>query len=352
MFDQFSMQRRRLMASTVAAATAGLAGLIVPGLAGAQGRLRTSNVSALAGGKRVVLGSVALACLTDRKRQITVGGGFRSLGAASSNVVQTTLAGLTSADYQAAADAAYAALVEGLMAQGFEVVDNAPLVAMLKTANLVQANGAEYSFPEGNRQSSKAAMIGASAFGGYVPLPGWTPLAPGIAGLASLGVQTASRNVESLLLKQAADGGVTILGLMIGVSPVRIEASFGSDWRVPDAFGRGGQTRTGTLSTETGLSSHPQLTRMAVYPISGAAAGEIAMDDEIGIQGGIGSLADTTSEVVKGVQMVGNVLSLFGGSGRSDSTTNYTLTADPASYAAGTKALSQDVVKALVSGLS
>lgn len=352
MTDRFSIQRRSLIASTIAAATMGLSGLLVSSIAVAQTRLRTSNVSPLGSGKRVMLGSVALACLTDRKRQISVGGGFRSVGAASSNVVETTLAGLSSDDYQAAADAAYSALVEALIAKGFDVVDNASLVALLKSNNLVQANGAEYSFPEGNRQSSRALMSGASAFGGYVPMPGWTPMAPGIAGLASMGVQTAGRNVDSLLQKQAAETGATIIGLMIGVSPVRIDASFGSEWRVPDAFGRGGQTRTGTLSTETGLSSHPKLTRLAVYPTSGEAAGEIAMEDEIGIQGGIGSLVDSTSGVLKGVQAVGNVLSLFGGSGRSDNTTSYTLNADPASYVAGTKALSQDVAKTLVNGLS
>ena len=55
---------------------------------------------------------------------------------------------------------------------------------------------------------------------------------------------------------------------------------------------------------------------------------------------------------MQGVQALGNVLSMLGGSGRSDSTTNYTLKADPAAYVAGTKALSEDVVKALVGGLS
>ena len=65
--------------------------------------------------------------------------------------------GLTEADYQAAADAAYLATVAGLTAQGFEVVDNAALVEKLKSKNLVKPNGAEYSFAEGNRQSSKAA---------------------------------------------------------------------------------------------------------------------------------------------------------------------------------------------------
>ncbi|MDP1534960.1 MAG: hypothetical protein Q8L92_15395, partial [Rubrivivax sp.] len=352
MSSQFSIHRRSLIASTLAATAAGLTGLIAPGLAIAQARLRTSNVAALTGGKRVVLGSVALACLTDRKRQILVGGGFRSRGAASSNVVETTLAGLTAADFPAAADAAYAAAVAGLKAQGFDVVDNASLVAMLKSNNLVQANGGEYSFPEGNKQSSKALMMGASAYDGYVPIPGWTPVAPGLAGLASIGLQTAARNVESLFRKQAAESGVAVISLMIGVSPVRIEASFGATWRVPDAFGNGGQTRTGTLSTETGLSSHPQLTRMAIFPTSGEAAGDIAIEDEVGIQGGIGALADTTPGMVSGVQAVGNVLSMFSGSGRSDNTTSYTLNADPAAYVAGTKALSNDVVKALVGGFS
>lgn len=352
MTEPFSLYRRHLMTSTLAATASGLAGLFVPGLAAAQGGLRTSNTSALAGTKRVMLGSVALACLTDRKRQILVGGGFRSRGSASSNVVETTLTGLSATDYQAAADAAYAAAMDGLTARGLEVVNNAALVATLQANGLVQANAAEYSFPEGNRQSSKAAMVGASAYGGYVPIPDWTPIAPGLAGLSSMGVQTASRNIDALFRKQAAEAGVTIVGLLIGLSPVRIEADFGSEWRVPDAFGNGGLTRTGTLTTETGLSSHPLLTRLTVYPANGGDLGEIAMEEEIGIQGGIGTLADSTSGAVRGVQALGNVLSMFGGSGRSSNLTSYTLTADAAAYVAGTRALSQDVVKALLSGLS
>ena len=352
MSSSYSINRRRLMASTLAATAASLSGLMLPGLAIAQtGGLR-KNFSGLAGGKRVMLGNVALACITDRKRQILVGGGFRSLGAASSNVVQTTMVGLTEADYQAAADAAYAATLAGLTAQGFEVVDNAALVALLKSKNLVKANGAEISISEGNRQSSKAALVGASVYGGFVPMPNWTPTGGGLAGLAMMGNVTTAIEVDALFRQHATEAGVSILGLFLGVSPVRIEASFGSDWRVPDAFGRGGRTQTGTLSTETGLSSHPLLTRMAVYPAGGGSAGEVALENEIGIQGGVGSLADTTSGVVQGVQALGNVLSILGGSGRSDSNTNYTLKADPAAYVAGTQALSEDVVKALVAGLS
>ena len=187
MSSSYSINRRRLMASTLAATAASLSGLMLPGLAIAQtGGLR-KNFSGLAGGKRVMLGNVALACITDRKRQILVGGGFRSLGAASSNVVQTTMVGLTEADYQAAADAAYAATLAGLTAQGFEVVDNAALVALLKSKNLVKANGAEISISEGNRQSSKAALVGASVYGGFVPMPNWTPTGGGLAGLAMMG---------------------------------------------------------------------------------------------------------------------------------------------------------------------
>ena len=351
MSSQFSIERRSLIASTLAATAVGLTGLVIPGLASAQTGLRKS-FSGLAGGKRVMLGNVALACLTDRRRQMSVGGGFRSLGSASSNSVQTTMVGLTEADYQAAADAAYLATVAGLTAQGFEVVDNAPLVEKLKSKNLMKANGAEVSFAEGNRQSSKAALVGASVFGGFVPMPNWTPTGGGLAGLAMMGNVTTAIEVDALFKQHAAEAGVSILGLFLGVSPVRIEASFGSDWRVPDAFGRGGRTQTGTLTTETGLSSHPLLTRMAVYPAGGGSADEIALENEIGIQGGVGTLADTTPGVVQGVQALGNVLSMLGGSGRSDNTTNYTLKADPSAYVAGTKALSEDVVKALAGGLS
>ena len=133
-----------------------------------------------------------------------------------------------------------------------------------------------------------------------------------------MGNVTAAIEVDALFKQHAAEAGVSHPGACFsGVSPVRIEASFGSDSRVPDAFGRGGITQTGTLTTETGLSSHPLVTRMAVYPAGGGSAGEVALENEIGIQGGIGTLADTAPGVVQGVQAVANVLSMFGGSGRS-----------------------------------
>lgn len=349
--EHTGLTRRKLIASTLAATAMSLCGISLSVSGATAVRLSKRNAAGLAGISQVRLGSVAVACLTERKRQITVGGGFRSKGSASQASVQTTVQGLSDADFQAAADAAYEAVSAGLVESGIDVLDNSALIAALKERGDPQPNGKEYAFPEGNKQSSTALLYGASAFGGYVPLPDWTPIAPGLAGIGSTGLVMTANKVAAFLGQQAEDDGVPIICVLIGISPVRIEAEFGSDWRVPDAFGNGGLARTGTLSTETGLSSHPLLTKMEVFPGKGKPA-QVNMQDEIGIQGGIGTLEDTTDGVTRAAQGLGNALSLLGGGGRESKTTRYTLTADTASYVAGAGALASDVTTALAGGFS
>ena len=69
--SQFSINRRSPMVSNLAATAVGLTGLVVPGIAAVQNGLY-KDISGLAGGKRVMLGNFALACLTDRKRPLGV----------------------------------------------------------------------------------------------------------------------------------------------------------------------------------------------------------------------------------------------------------------------------------------
>ena len=57
------------MVSNLAATAVGLTGLVVPGIAAVQNGLY-KDISGLAGGKRVMLGNFALACLPDRKRPL------------------------------------------------------------------------------------------------------------------------------------------------------------------------------------------------------------------------------------------------------------------------------------------
>lgn len=351
MTKSIELDRRALINATLATASASALGLMFPSVAQAKIDVRTSNRAATAGVTKVMLGGVALACVTDRRRVISVGGGFRSRTSASQLVVRTALEGLSNADFQEAADLMYASVISAFGARGIEVVDNAALLAMLASSGKVQPNFEEFSFPEGNGQNSKSILVGASPFGGFVPLPNWTPMGGGFSGLASMGRVQAALGIEQLFRQQAASNNVAIVGIMIGINPAKIESSFGSDWRVPDAFGNGGLVRTGTLSTQTGLSSQAWMTRLAVYPANGRAAGEVTMRDEIGIQGGIGTLADTTSNATRGVQAAAAALSLLGGGGRANKTTNYTLTADKPSYLAGVSALSTDVTQALIGGM-
>ncbi|MDP5052508.1 MAG: hypothetical protein NWP69_01850 [Congregibacter sp.] len=347
--DQFTRRAVLAAALTGSAVAAGL--LAFPTAVLGEVSLKTSNKKSLAGIKQVRLGSVGLAFLTERRRQITVGGGFRSKGAASQATVRTDLTGLGDADFQAAADAAYATIEQALTAAGIEVLDNSELITAIAATGDVQANAKSYSFPEGNKQNSEAIIYGASVFGGFIPLPQWVPMAAGLAGIGSTGQLMAANRIEALFAKQAQDDGVPVLAIFIGVSPVRIEADFGSDWRMPDAFGNGGLTSTGSLSTETGLSSHPLLTKLELFPVKGRK-GQVTMKDEIGIQGGFGSLEDTTDGVTKTAEGIGNVLSVFGGSGRQSSTTRYTLIADAGLYSKGVGVLAGDVASALAGALS
>ncbi len=347
------MDRRQLISAAVASTLLPVGLSAAPSFAAAADpRVRATNGRAIAGIRRVMIGSFGLNFVTERKASQSSGGGFRSRFASSSVNVQTTLAGLTPDDYVAAADAAYASAIEALGTRGIEVVDNASLLASLRGAVAPQPNGASDQFSEGGGSSVEMVRYGPTAFGGFYPLDGWVTTGGGFAGIANMGALRAGLSATEHLRRQARETEIAVIGLLLTVNPVRMSADQSSGWRVPDAFGNGGMTRTTTISTETGLSSNPYKTWLDVYPPSGRP-GQVTVQAELGVGGGIGSLEDTTSGGSRVLQGLGNVLSnpLLGGSGRSSNTTNYTLSADAPSYIAGVGALGFDVMNTLAGPL-
>jgi hypothetical protein len=347
------MDRRQLISAAVASTLMPVGLAAAPSTAWtAEPRVRVSNGGSIAGIRRVMIGSFGLNFVTERKASQSSGGGFRSRLAPSNITVRTALTGLTPDDYVAAADAAYAAAIQALVAKGIEVVDNAALLASLRGAVAPQPNGSTDQFSEGGGSSVEMVRYGPSLFGGFSPLDGWVTTGGGLAGIANMGALRAGLDATAHLRRQASANDIAILGLLLTVNPVKMSADQSTGWRVPDAFGNGGMTRTTTISTETGLSSNPFKTWMDVYPPSGRP-GRVTVQGEIGVSGGIGSLEDTTSGASRAIEGLGNVLSnpLLGGSGRSSNTTNYTLNADSPSYIAGVGALGFDIMDALAGSL-
>jgi hypothetical protein len=262
-----AIDRRELILTGLAAT---LAAVAAPSLVmAATPKLRVSNAKALGGIRRVMIGSFGMNFVTERKASQSIGGGFRSKGGTANVNVQTTLAGLRSADYQAAADAGYAAAIKALGAAGIEVADNKDLLASLLAKVRAQPGGDEDSFSEGNKSSVKMVRYGATPFGGFVPLDGWATMGGGFSGLRNMGALQAGLAATAHLKAYAKANNIAILGVLITVNPVKMTKEQGSEWRVPDAFGYGGLARTNSISTETGLSSNPFKTWLDVYPASG-----------------------------------------------------------------------------------
>lgn len=347
------MDRRQLLTAAVASTLVPLGLSATPSIAaGAEVPVRVTNGRAIAGIDRVMIGSFGLNFVTERKARESSGGGFRSRFGSSNLMVQTNLTGLTPADYIAAADAAYEAAILALGAKGIEVVDNAGLLASLRDRLPPQANGATDQFSEGGGSAVEMVRYGPTAFGGFYPLQGWVTTGGGLAGIANMGALRAGLTATEHLREQARINNTAIIGLLLTVNPVRMTADQRSEWRVPDAFGNGGQVRATTINTETGLSSNPLKTWLDVYPGSGRP-GQVTAQGEIGVSGGIGSLVDSTSGGSRLMEGIGNVLSspLLGGDGGSSNSTTYSLNADSPSYIAGVGALSFDVMSRLAGPL-
>jgi hypothetical protein len=315
--------------------------------------MRVNNARAIAGIGRVMIGSFGVNFVTERKASQSSGGGFRARFTQSNVNVQTNLTGLTPEDYVAAADAAYAAAIEALGARGIEVADNTALLASLRNRLAPQPNGASDQFSEGGGSSVEMIRYGPTPFGGFYPLDGWVTTGGGFSGLGNMGALRAGLTATEHLRGEARATDTAIIGLLLTVNPVRMTADQNTDWRVPDVFGNGGLVRNTSISTETGLSSNPYKTWLDVYPKSGRP-GQVSVQREIGVRGGIGTLVDSTSAGSRALQGLGNVLSnpLLGGSGRNSSTTNYTLNADSPSYIAGVGALGYDVMSAFAGPLT
>jgi hypothetical protein len=348
-----SMDRRQLLAAAVASTLVPVGLAAAPSISmAAEPRMRISNGRAIAGITRVMIGSFGLNFVTERKASESSGGGFRSRFGSSSVNVRTNLTGLSPDDYIAAADAAYGAAISALAGRNIEVVDNAGLLASLRREVAPQPNGATDQFSEGGGSSVEMVRYGPTPFGGFYPLDGWVTTGGGFAGIANMGALRAGLTATTHLRQQARENGIAIIGLLLTVNPVKMSADQRNGWRVPDVFGNGGMTRTTTISTETGLSSNPYKTWLDVYPVSGRP-GQVSVEGEIGVSGGIGSMDDTTSGASRAIQGLGNVLSspLLGGSGRSSNTTDYTLNADSPSYIAGVGALGFDVMSKLAGPL-
>ncbi len=353
--DRIVLMDRRSLLTAAVASTLVPFGLVATPATGAAAELpmRVVNGRGIAGIRRVLIGSFGVNFVTERKASQSTGGGFRSRFAQSSVNVQTNLTGLSPEDYVAAADAAYASAIQALQAKGIEVADNSALLASLRNRLAPQPNGASDQFSEGGNSSVEMVRYGPTVFGGFYPLDGWVTMGGGFSGIANTGALRAGLTATEHLRAQVRALDTAIIGLLITVNPVRMTADQSTEWRVPDALGNGGIARTSTISTETGLSSNPYKSWLDVYPTSGRS-GQVSVQAEIGVSGGIGTLVDSTSSGSRALQGLGNALSspLLGGSGRSSNTTNYTLNADSRSYIAGVGALGYDVMTAFAGPLS
>lgn len=122
-----SIDRRQLIAASLAAAAA--AALPPPAMAQSRrdrGPLEVRNPQTLTGLRQAVLGSIVCAYFTERRDRSHAGGGFSLMRRADVATI-SNLNNITDADFIAATDGVYAALLERLAAAGVTLADRSAL---------------------------------------------------------------------------------------------------------------------------------------------------------------------------------------------------------------------------------
>lgn len=284
--------------------------------------IKVDKPAAMNASREVVVGSFVVAFLIERRDSAKAGGGLLGSGFGGKSSARSNLAGLTDADFQAATDAAYADFERQMTAAGYTVADRAPVLAAVTQGGAkAQENGAEKDLILGRNSKAEARLFAPSGWGG--PL-----ITREFLGLMEAGGFSSTRSAILMTMKGqefAKSSGQAVVNVFYVVDFAQAE-TYGGAFRNVSA-----------VEVKAGLAAVPEATKLVVFAPKGQI-GTATLREPIAIGGAFGEFADSQSGSEKTLNAAANVIGFLGGVG-TNSSKEYTMTADPVAWRGGVSEL-------------
>lgn len=273
------------------------------------------TAEAFKGTNQVVIGSFKVGFVESKADKAKAGGGLMGNGFGGKSTAKLKIENLDAATKQQITDAAYSDFVQKLEAQGYKVVERSALVN-----NEAFAGAKIYDAPVQQDNSGILSDYGMTSYYAPSEFGGKTPVFPGEIIGESGGFAFANPMMGAAKFAEAT--GIRVLNV-----------SYVMDFANASKHG-GSFTSSSSVNVGQGLSVVPG----AVLGITGGqggtfstAMGSIRTGQPIYSTEEFGTIADTTTDTHKGVEMATNVIGMLGGIGTNISR-EYVVQADPVRY--------------------
>jgi hypothetical protein len=259
----------------------------------------------------VTIGTFHLAFINEKTDRAFSGRGNNYSG--NSSEAKTNLAGVTSAEFQAITDAAYADFTAKLEAAGYRIADRADYNAEPGLARLQHvASGARGTVVLGKNSKANAYYYSPTAFGP-------TPIIPNDIGGGTFGVFAQMASVTAR--------GTYVWRTKQPVMDVKYVVDYAGSKHYGGAF-----AMSSAIKIKAQLAIVPTVSQATLASPGGY--GSIIFQQPVAVEGDFGDLADSTTRGQKADQAIGNAIRLLGGAG-SASSKHFTFTAVPELYRDG-----------------
>jgi hypothetical protein len=300
------------MPSKFVAALSSFVLVATPIIAGAKDKdpVKVMSAKTFAGVRQVVIGNFHVAFVHEKTDKAFAG---RVASFGGSSIAKSKLAGLTTAEFQAVTDAAYADFTTKLQAAGYSVTDRATYAAFPDVASQRYVpSGAEGTVQADKNEKAKALFFAPTAFGA--------------TGIAAGSITGGTFGGFGQMGPAMARGKFTY-ATKIPVIDVRYVIDYA------EAKFRGGAFSFGTSVKLTAqLAVVETLSNVTVTAERGL--GTMTLQQAVAVDGNFGELRDTTTGGQKAEQALGNVIGMLGGIG-TQSRKYFTFTAIPDAYRGG-----------------
>lgn len=263
---------------------------LVPTMAHAKDEVavKVSGKDAIEGATTVAIGAFNVGFIFESTDQIKkTGGALAAVGGVTK--AKSSLVGVTPEMMQQIADAAYADLVERLVAKGFTVAEPASVFASEVLASKGKAEPAEATLLLEKKSKGKATYMYPAALPRQILIAGDIPTS---GGFGKIGSSLAYTQNGLALGNYARSTGMPVIAVTYLIDF--------SDQQRPGAFNFGG------LKVNANLSVTPDYSKMTVIGANGKQT-VLTLEQPVSVDGEFIDIADASSGGEKGLQAAANV---------------------------------------------